>query len=88
MNQAAQKSIIFNFECISLFSSWWEDKWTKKYGGDLRETHDRLFSQLSLKSYPSSGELENWKEMIQQKNRSLLICISFLNSILSSSKVL
>nr|XP_028946836.1 uncharacterized protein LOC103430667 [Malus domestica] len=73
MSQAARKSIILNFECTSLFSSWWEDKWTKKYGGDLRETHDRLFGQLSLKSYLSSGELENWKEMIQEKNRVLLI---------------
>ncbi|KAM1567211.1 hypothetical protein ACFXTH_046354 [Malus domestica] len=73
MSQAARKSIILNFECTSLFSSWWEDKWTKKYGGDLKETHDRLFNQLSLKSYPGSGELENWKEMIQEKNRSLLI---------------
>ncbi|KAM1714215.1 hypothetical protein ACFX12_024851 [Malus domestica] len=44
MSQAARKSIILNFECTLLFSSWWEDKWTKKYGGDLKETHDRLFS--------------------------------------------
>ncbi|KAM2531521.1 hypothetical protein PS1_000239 [Malus domestica] len=73
MSQAARKSIILNFECTSLFSSWWEDKWTKKYGGDLKETHDRLFNQLSLKSYPGSGELKNWNEMIQEKNRSLLI---------------
>ncbi|KAM1400252.1 hypothetical protein ACFX2F_027552 [Malus domestica] len=73
MSQATRKSIVLNFECTSFFSSWWEDKWTKKYEGDLKETHDRLFNQLSLKSYPSSGELEHWKEMIQEKNRSLLI---------------
>ena len=41
----------------------------------LREAHDRLFKQLSIKSYPSSGELENWKEMIHQKNQLLLIGI-------------
>ncbi|XP_050125612.1 uncharacterized protein LOC126602786 [Malus sylvestris] len=51
----------------------WEDKWTKKYGGDLKVNHDRIFNQLSLKSYPGSGELANWKEMIHEKNRSLLI---------------
>ncbi|KAM1307466.1 hypothetical protein ACFX2H_009713 [Malus domestica] len=73
MSQAARHSVVLNFECTSLFSSWWEDKWTKKYGGDLKVNHDCIFSQLSLKSYPGSGELANWKEMIQEKNRSLLI---------------
>ncbi|KAM2084315.1 hypothetical protein ACFX1R_022163 [Malus domestica] len=73
MSQAARHFIVLNFECISLFSSWWEDKWTRKYGGDLKVNHDRIFNQLSLKSYPGSGELANWKEMIQEKNRLLLI---------------
>ncbi|XP_070664595.1 uncharacterized protein [Malus domestica] len=73
MSQAARHSIVLNFECTSLFSSWWEDKWTRKYGGDLKVNHDRIFNQLSLKSYPGSGELANWKEMIQEKNRLLLI---------------
>ncbi|XP_070660624.1 uncharacterized protein [Malus domestica] len=86
MSQAARKSIILNFECTSLFPSWWEDKWTKKYGGDLRETHDRLFSQLSLKSYPSSGELENWKEIIQEKNRILLIAQVDVESVPTESE--
>ncbi|XP_070677798.1 uncharacterized protein [Malus domestica] len=45
-----------NFDCTSSFSSWWEVKWTKKYGGDLREAHDRLFQQLFIKSYPSSAQ--------------------------------
>ncbi|XP_050113946.1 uncharacterized protein LOC126592277 [Malus sylvestris] len=73
MSQVARHSVVFNFECTSLFSSWWEDKWTRKYGGDLKVNHDRIFRQLSLKSYPGSGELANWKEMIQEKNRLLLI---------------
>ncbi|KAM2917187.1 hypothetical protein FF1_046022 [Malus domestica] len=73
MNQAARHSVVLNFECTSLFSSWWEERWTRKYGGDLKVNHDRIFSQLSLKSYPSSGELANWKNMIQEKNRLLLI---------------
>ncbi|KAM1748105.1 hypothetical protein ACFX12_009131 [Malus domestica] len=73
MNQAARHSVVLNFECTSLFSSWWEERWTRKYRGDLKVNHDRIFSQLSLKSYPSSGELANWKDMIQEKNRLLLI---------------
>ncbi|XP_050141119.1 uncharacterized protein LOC126617104 [Malus sylvestris] len=73
MRQAARHSVVLNFECTSLFSSWWEEMWTRKYGGDLKVNHDRIFSQLSLKSYPSSGELANWKDMIQEKNRLLLI---------------
>ncbi|KAM1258120.1 hypothetical protein ACFX2J_037594 [Malus domestica] len=73
MSQAARHSVVLNFECTSLFSSWWEERWTRKYGGDLKVNHDRIFSQLSLKSYPSSGELANWKDMIQEKNRLLLI---------------
>ncbi|XP_050114931.1 uncharacterized protein LOC126593094 isoform X1 [Malus sylvestris] len=73
MSQAARHSVVLNFECTSLFSSWWEERWTRKYGGDLKVNHDRIFSQLSLKSYPSSSELANWKDMIQEKNRLLLI---------------
>ncbi|KAM2538518.1 hypothetical protein TB2_023955 [Malus domestica] len=73
MSQAARHSVVLNFECTSLFSSWWEDKWTRKYGGDLKVNHDRIFNQLSLKLYPGSGELANWKEMIQEKNQLLLI---------------
>ncbi|KAM0984919.1 hypothetical protein ACFX14_012391 [Malus domestica] len=88
MSQAARHSVVLNFECTSLFSSWWEEKWTKKYGGDLKMNHDRIFSQLSLKSYPGSGELANWKEMIQEKNRSLLILTSLSTCFGFPSEVL
>ncbi|CAN6542666.1 unnamed protein product [Malus baccata var. baccata] len=37
-------------------------------------------SLLSLKSYPGSGELAKWKEMIQEKNRSLLIALVDIES--------
>ena len=73
MNKVSRQPLAVNFECTPAFSSWWEAKWMRKYGGDMREVHDCLFKQLSLKSYPASGELENWKEMINHKNRLLLI---------------
>ncbi|KAB2612199.1 hypothetical protein D8674_041704 [Pyrus ussuriensis x Pyrus communis] len=73
MSKVARKPLALNFECTSTFPTWWEAKWIKKYGGDLREAHDRLFNQLSLRSYPSSGELKNWKEMVCQKNHLFLI---------------
>ncbi|CAN6551825.1 unnamed protein product [Malus baccata var. baccata] len=66
------RDLAWEFGAIDMIEAW-KYKWTRKYGGDWKETHDRLFNQLSLKSYPSSGELENWKKMIQEKNRPLLI---------------
>ncbi|KAB2595725.1 TMV resistance protein N-like [Pyrus ussuriensis x Pyrus communis] len=58
MSKIACKSITLNFECTPTFST---------------EAHNRLFEQLSIKSFPSSGELENWKKMVHQKNQLFLI---------------
>lgn len=59
MSRIAYKLMALNFECTSSFSTWWEAKWTKKYEGDLLEVHNRLFRQLTIKSYPKLDELEN-----------------------------
>ncbi|KAM1952079.1 hypothetical protein ACFX15_006615 [Malus domestica] len=58
MNKVACKPVALNFECIPFFSTKWETKWSKKYGGDLLEAHDRLFGHLSIKSYPKPSKLE------------------------------
>ncbi|KAB2595672.1 hypothetical protein D8674_031122 [Pyrus ussuriensis x Pyrus communis] len=63
ISKVVQKLLTLNFECTSTFFTWWEAKWIKKYRRDLHEAYDHFFNQLSLKSYPSSGKLENWKEM-------------------------
>lgn len=82
MSKITHKFVAFNFECTPSFATWWEAKWSKKYGGDIREDNDHPFKQLFFKTYPKNDELENWKEMVNQKNQLLLIgifhCPSFL----------
>ncbi|KAB2603291.1 TMV resistance protein N-like [Pyrus ussuriensis x Pyrus communis] len=55
MSKVARKHMAINFKCTSNFASWWEARWTKKYGGDLHEAYDRLFKQSS----PIQSELSN-----------------------------
>lgn len=75
MSKIAYKLVALNFECTLLFATWWEAKWSEKYGEDLLEAHNRLFGQFSIKSYLRPNELESWKEMIYQKNQLFLIGI-------------
>ncbi|KAM1863323.1 hypothetical protein ACFX14_003686 [Malus domestica] len=77
MSKVSRKPMALNFECTSNFASWWEVRWTEKYGGDLHEAHNCIFQQLSIKSYLKPTELEDWKEMIHQKNQLLLLGISY-----------
>lgn len=73
MSKIAHKPTTLNFECTALFTTWWEVKWSNKYGGDIRETHDRLFRQVFFKSLPKNEELESWKEAISEKNQLMFI---------------
>ncbi|KAB2617162.1 hypothetical protein D8674_013031 [Pyrus ussuriensis x Pyrus communis] len=45
----------FNFKCTSLFTTWWEAKWSRKYNRDLRKTHDRIFRLVFFMSFPDSN---------------------------------
>lgn len=88
MSKVVHKPITLNFECTPTFATWWEAKWLKKYEGDIREAHDRLFEQLIFKSYPKKEELENWKKVIHQKNQLLLMGIlycSYFTSLCDTS---
>lgn len=73
MTKIAHKPIALKFECTSLFTTWWEAKWSYKYGGDIREAYDIIFEQVFFKSLPKK-ELESWNEAINEKNQLLLIC--------------
>ncbi|KAB2600419.1 hypothetical protein D8674_010690 [Pyrus ussuriensis x Pyrus communis] len=42
MSKIARKLVALNFECTPSFATWWEAKWSKKYGGDLREVYDSV----------------------------------------------
>lgn len=81
MSKITHKPVVLNFKCNFLFITWWEAKWCKKYDGDLREAHDRLFGQVFFKSLLKNEELDSWKEAINQKNQLLLIgkphCFNF-----------
>lgn len=77
MSRIAHKFVALNFECTPYFATWLKAKWSKKYDRDIKEAHDWLFGQVFFKSPPKNDEFKSWNEVINQKNKLLLIGKSY-----------
>lgn len=59
ISRITHKPVALNFKCTPSFATWWEVKWSKKYDGDIKEAHDRLFGQVFFNFLLKNEEFKN-----------------------------